>query len=52
MNTIKYKELAENPTSGIYKVIESNTYVIVEDNKTVHSPRGMSICDDEELMRI
>jgi hypothetical protein len=43
-----YKDISNNPKDGIYKT-SANTYVIVKDNKLIHSPRGMMIADDEIL---
>lgn len=49
---ITYKELSENPKQGTYKIIGTNTFVISDGIKLVHSPRGMTIDEDEELEEI
>lgn len=48
-----YKELAQNPKDGIYKVkSQTHIFVVVEKNKLVHVPHGMIINDDEILEKI
>lgn len=49
---ITYKELSADPKQGIYKVVGTNTFVISDGIKLVHSPRGMTIDADTELEEI
>jgi len=49
---ITYKELSSDPVNGVYAIIEGSGYVVVEGNKLIHSPRGVSINDDERLVRV
>lgn len=48
-----YKELAQNPKDGIYKVKSRiNIFIVVNNGKLVHVPHGMMIRDNEKLEKI
>jgi len=44
-----YRELISKPIDGLYLVIGTNTHVLINGAKIVHSPHGMTIDDDADV---